>query len=173
MEGFSDGSMVKNPPANAGRHKFGPCCGKTPCASEQLSPCAAATEPALSGPRGVHYWPCATTTELARSGPEASTTYHVRNHWACALRPRRRPLLTMWLSYWACTLGPGGVHYWPCDATTEPALSGPGGVTTDHVTQPLSLRSRAQRRPLLTTWRSYCACALGPWRRPLLTMWCS
>ena len=115
MEGFSGGSMVKNPPVNAGQPKFDPWCGKTPYASEQLSPCVATTEPA--------------------SGPQRRPLLTMwRSYWACALRPRRRPLLTMWCSYLACALGP-------------------------------------RRHPLPTMWLRYWACVLGPQRGPLLTMW--
>ena len=44
---FPGGSVVKNPPANAGVHGFEPCSGKIPHAMEQLSLCATTTEPAL------------------------------------------------------------------------------------------------------------------------------
>ena len=43
---FPGGSVVKNPPANAGGHGFEPWSGKIPHATEQLSPCATTTEPA-------------------------------------------------------------------------------------------------------------------------------
>ena len=48
--------MVKNLPANAGDTGFNPWSGKIPHATEQLSPCATTTEPAL-------WSSCATTTE--------------------------------------------------------------------------------------------------------------
>ena len=54
-QGFPGGTVVKNPPANAG-DRFEPWSGKIPHAAEQLSPCATTTEPALQSPR-------ATTTE--------------------------------------------------------------------------------------------------------------
>ena len=54
--GFPGGTVVKDPPANAGEHGFEPWSGKIPHAAERLSPCATTTEPALYSPR-------ATTTE--------------------------------------------------------------------------------------------------------------
>ena len=44
---FPGGTVVKNPSANAGGHRFEPWSRKIPHAAEQLSPCATATEPAL------------------------------------------------------------------------------------------------------------------------------
>ena len=44
---FPGGTVVKNPPTNAGGHRFDPWAGKIPHAEEQLSPCATTTEPAL------------------------------------------------------------------------------------------------------------------------------
>ena len=38
VEGFPGGSVVKNPPTNAG-DKFDPCFRKIPHVQEQLSPC--------------------------------------------------------------------------------------------------------------------------------------
>ena len=43
---FPGGTVVKNPPANAGGHGFKPWSGKIPHAAEQLSPCTT-TEPVL------------------------------------------------------------------------------------------------------------------------------
>ena len=40
--------MFKNPPANAGGHKFDSWSRKIPRAKGQLSPCATATEPTCS-----------------------------------------------------------------------------------------------------------------------------
>ena len=45
--GFPGGAMVKNPPASAGDMSFEPWSRKIPHATEQLSPCATTTEPAL------------------------------------------------------------------------------------------------------------------------------
>ena len=53
-EGFPGGTVVKSPPANAG--DTGSSHGPGSYATEQLSPCATAAEPALWNPR-------ATTTE--------------------------------------------------------------------------------------------------------------
>ena len=47
---FPGGTMVKNPPANAGGHGFEPWPRKIPQATEQLSPCATTTEPVLWSP---------------------------------------------------------------------------------------------------------------------------
>ena len=47
LRGFPGGTVVKNPPANAGGHGFKPCSGEIPHAAEQLSPCTTTTEPAL------------------------------------------------------------------------------------------------------------------------------
>ena len=47
FRGFPGGTVVKNPPANAGGRGFEPWSGKIPHAVEQLSPCATTTEPAL------------------------------------------------------------------------------------------------------------------------------
>ena len=45
---FPDGTVVKNPPANAGNTGSSPPWSrKIPHATEQLSPCATTTEPAL------------------------------------------------------------------------------------------------------------------------------
>ena len=41
---FSDGLMVKNPPANAWEHGFNPFSRKIPQATEQLSPYTTTTE---------------------------------------------------------------------------------------------------------------------------------
>ena len=45
--GLPGGSVVKNLPANAGDTGSSPGPGKIPHATEQLSPCATTTEPAL------------------------------------------------------------------------------------------------------------------------------
>ena len=45
--GFPGGTVVKNPPANAGDTGSSPGPGRSPHAMEQLSPCATATEPVL------------------------------------------------------------------------------------------------------------------------------
>ena len=45
--GFPGGSVVKNPPANAGDMGLSPGGGRFPHAMEQLSPCATTTEPVL------------------------------------------------------------------------------------------------------------------------------
>ena len=42
--------MVKNPPASAGDTGSDSWSGKVPCASEQLSPCATATQPVPESP---------------------------------------------------------------------------------------------------------------------------
>ena len=63
---FPGGSVVKNPPANAGENRFDPWSRKVPHAVEQLSPWATTTEPALYSPRATateptrhNYWsPC-------------------------------------------------------------------------------------------------------------------
>ena len=47
QEGFPGGTVVKNPPANAGDYGFEPWSGRIPHAAEQLSPCTPTTEPAL------------------------------------------------------------------------------------------------------------------------------
>ena len=44
---FPGGTVVKNPPANAGDTGSIPWSGKIPHAAEQLSLCATTTEPAL------------------------------------------------------------------------------------------------------------------------------
>ena len=44
---FSGGTVVKSPPANAGRHGFKPWSRKIPHAAEQLSLCTTTTEPVL------------------------------------------------------------------------------------------------------------------------------
>ena len=44
---FPGGAVVKNLPANAGDTGFEPWSGKIPHATEQLSPSATTTEPAL------------------------------------------------------------------------------------------------------------------------------
>ena len=44
-EGFPGGSVVKNPPANAGDTGFDPWARKFPYALEQLNPCITNTEP--------------------------------------------------------------------------------------------------------------------------------
>ena len=44
---FPGGTVVKNPPANAGDTGLSPGLGKIPHATEQLSPCATTTEPVL------------------------------------------------------------------------------------------------------------------------------
>ena len=44
---FPGGAVVKNPPANAGDHRFNPWSRKIPHAAGQLSPCATTTELAL------------------------------------------------------------------------------------------------------------------------------
>ena len=44
---FPGGAVVKNPPANAGGHRFEPWSGKIPHALEQLSLCTTTTEPML------------------------------------------------------------------------------------------------------------------------------
>ena len=44
---FPGGTVVKNPPANAGDTGLSPWSGKIPHAVEQLSPCITTTEPAL------------------------------------------------------------------------------------------------------------------------------
>ena len=45
--GFSDGSVVENPPVNAGDSGSIPDSGKSPQAAEQLSPRVTAIEPVL------------------------------------------------------------------------------------------------------------------------------
>ena len=47
FQGFSSGSVVKNPAANAGRQEFDPCSGKTPQAVEQPSSGTASAKPVL------------------------------------------------------------------------------------------------------------------------------
>ena len=44
---FPGGAVVKNPPANAGGHRFEPWSGKIPRVTEQLSLWATTTEPVL------------------------------------------------------------------------------------------------------------------------------
>ena len=44
---FPGGSVVKNPPANAGDTGLIPWSRKIPHATQQLSPCTTTTEPAL------------------------------------------------------------------------------------------------------------------------------
>ena len=56
------GTVVKNPPANAGGTGSIPGPGKFPHTAEQLSPCNTTTEPALSSLR-------ATATEAVRLEP--------------------------------------------------------------------------------------------------------
>ena len=46
-EDFFGGTVVKNPPANAGGHRFNPWSGKIPHATEQLSLCVTTIESAL------------------------------------------------------------------------------------------------------------------------------
>ena len=46
-KGFPGGAVVKNPPANIGGTGSSPSPGKIPHATEQLSPWATTTEPAL------------------------------------------------------------------------------------------------------------------------------
>ena len=53
---FPGGTVVENPPANAGNTSSSPGSGKIPHAAEQLSLCTTTIEPAL-------YSPPATTTE--------------------------------------------------------------------------------------------------------------
>ena len=45
---FPGGSVVKNPPTNAGDNRFDSWSRKIPHAKEQLSPCPTAIEPVLS-----------------------------------------------------------------------------------------------------------------------------
>ena len=45
--GFPGGAVVRSLPANAGDTGLSPGPGKIPHATEQLSPCATTTEPAL------------------------------------------------------------------------------------------------------------------------------
>ena len=47
LEDFAGGTVVKNPPANAGDMGSIPGLGRFPHATEQLSPCTITTEPAL------------------------------------------------------------------------------------------------------------------------------
>ena len=68
--GFLGGSVVENPPANAG-HGFDPWSGNVPHATEQLSP-----------------W--ATTTELVLQSPGAVSTEPWRPR-ACALQQEKPP----------------------------------------------------------------------------------
>ena len=44
---FPGGTVLKNPPANAGDTSSSPAPGGFPYATEQLSPCTTTTEPAL------------------------------------------------------------------------------------------------------------------------------
>ena len=46
-QGFPGGTVVENPPVNAGDTGFEPWSGKIPHAVEQLCPCTTTTEPAL------------------------------------------------------------------------------------------------------------------------------
>ena len=45
--GFPGGAVVKNPPANAGDTGSSPGPGRSPHATEQLSPCTITTKPVL------------------------------------------------------------------------------------------------------------------------------
>ena len=47
LRDFPGGTVVRNPPANAGGHGFEPWSRKIPHAAEQLSPCTTTTEPAF------------------------------------------------------------------------------------------------------------------------------
>ena len=63
--GFPGGSVVKNPPANAGDMGWIPGSREIPQATEQLSPCTTTTEPVLQSP-------CITVTEACE--PRAQAT---------------------------------------------------------------------------------------------------
>ena len=76
-EGFPGGSVVKNPPANAG-DVVQSLIGKNPHAKEQLSPCTTTVQPVLQSPGAATTEPCAAT-------PEAHVTR------TCALQQEKPP----------------------------------------------------------------------------------
>ena len=68
--GFPGGSVVKNPPANAGDMGWIPGSREIPQATEQLSPCTTTTEPVFQSP-GI-----STTEALEPSAPRQRKVPH-------------------------------------------------------------------------------------------------
>ena len=89
--GFPGGSVVKDPPANAGNTGLTSGLGRSHMPAEQLSPCAATTEPEYTNTEVLAPW---TTCSTTREATAMRSLYPAKKSSPRSLRLEKSPAAT-------------------------------------------------------------------------------